>query len=803
LNERRAGRRDMWLAAFLLLVLIAAVHRDVVFRGKSLVHTNYSNPFDYRPLPQNYGENPVPHDKWTERNLWPFPNIRDPGAVWWQWEPSTEFLKQSIARQEWPFWDPFVACGTPAMANLIPAFFFPPYTIVAALGAPVHLKNAYFLFLLWAAAFLTFLFLARHRLSFLASLFGAAIVAMGGSMTQNLGSFAGQTVACLPLTLYGTRLLLDRPSGPRAAALAATYGIAALASFPPVLVGVFGITAIYALVAIAGGDCPQGRVSAAVHWTMAVALSLGLVGFCYVPTLALREAVPHVAATYRGAGLETMPLVNLYQLLSPTLMGGVQVYWQAPFASQGQGPHIPYVGMPCLICVLLARPAPGRSSRTLFVASAVSASAILLKLFGAPPSQWIGYLPFLNQIHFAHYLGVPLGFLMAFLAAQGLHAVLRRSVSPTRIVVTAVLAMISVECLWWLAERTTGFKKTVATYWIQDWKVLSAGTVISAVAILVTAYEGAGRRTLAAAALVLLALVAGEGAYNSTYPRPRAWNLFDHPVPYVRLLQKDASMTRVFALGTPPANSNEAFRVFVFDSLMAFNAPRVFQLYRRYASPPPGVFMNQASVIPPEPVLDRANVGFVGSYNAQTHFVREAEGRGYRRRFDDGFVTIFERTTPPRFWFSSEYRVVPATAALEAVGSMPAREREILLEEPPGFAAAPNATGDPDVRVEHYGNNAISLVVDAPRPGLVYASESFFDGWTASVNGKEMRVLPANYAFRAVVVPAGRSRVDLRYWPAGLSAGLALSSASAAVCLACALIPGRRFRRAAPRKPEA
>ena len=132
---------------------------------------------------------------------------------------------------------------------------------------------------------------------------------------------------------------------------------------------------------------------------------------------------------------------------------------------------------------------------------------------------------------------------------------------------------------------------------------------------------------------------------------------------------------------------------------------------------------------------------------------------------------------------------------------MPARE--IVLEEPPGFESAPNATDAPDVRVEHYGNNAIRLLVDAPTPGLVYASESFFEGWTASVKGAAARILPANYAFRDVVVPAGRSRVDLRYWPPGLSTGLALSSASAAVCLACALIPGAWFRRAKSRKAGA
>ena len=112
--------RQACLAAGVLLVLLAIVHHQVLFLGRSLVHTNHSNPLDWRPLPQNYGEGFIPHDEWTRRGLWPFANIRDPGATWWQWEPSTEFLKQAIVLREWPFWDPYVAAGTPAMANLVP-----------------------------------------------------------------------------------------------------------------------------------------------------------------------------------------------------------------------------------------------------------------------------------------------------------------------------------------------------------------------------------------------------------------------------------------------------------------------------------------------------------------------------------------------------------------------------------------------------------------------------------------------------------------------------------------------------------
>ena len=231
------------------------------------------------------------------------------------------------------------------------------------------------------------------------------------------------------------------------------------------------------------------------------------------------------------------------------------------------------------------------------------------------------------------------------------------------------------------------------------------------------------------------------------------------------MLQKEAGLSRVFAVGAPYANTNEAFRISTLDSLMAFNPPRVFELYTRYASPPPGVFMREATSLPPDPVLDRMNVSFISVRNAFPWALAAARDRNYRLRFDDGYVSLFERATRPRFWFSSEFLVLPKEAGLEAVGV--AGTDEVILQANPGFDSIPGPVDAPPVTVEAYHRNSATLLVDAPRPGLLYASESFLDGWTGSVNGSPAPILPANYAFRAVVVPQGRSRVEFRYWPRG------------------------------------
>jgi hypothetical protein len=781
------------MAALSLLALLTATHYDVFFLGRSLVTSNYRNPLDPRPSQANYGPDFVPHEEWTRRNLVTYPNIRDPDATSLQWEPSTRFLKFALASGEWPFWDPYIAGGTPAMANLVPAFFFPPYLVVVLLGASIRLLNAYFLFILWGGAYFTFLFLRRHHMTFVAAMGGSLAMLFSGTMQQHVGTFIGQTAACLPLVLHATRVFLDNPNRRRAALLAATYAGTALASFPPVLVGIFGLAGLYMLVAVVSEAGLQRR-SVVLWWTIGVALAGGLVAFYYLPALVLRAASPQVSDLYKYAGSETMPVLNMYQLLSPTLMGGLQLYKNFVVPANVSA-YLPYVGMSAIALAALAGTRAKCKSRTLLIACTLAMVLILLKLFGAPGVQWIGGLPVLSEIHIAHYFGIHVTFLVACLAALGLDSLWNGTPRPGRAFLVALLVIGMTESLWQIAESRRFFSSPFEAYWTQDWRVLATSTVVAATAIVVAALARHSRPIRAACAAVLIAAGMAEGIYNNWVPRPAAWSVFDHPPEYVRVVQHGGSPSRIFPAGALSANLNSALRIPSLASLMAFNPPRVYNLFVRYGSASLGVFMREPAKLPPDSVLDRANVGLIVTNRFATGIVTEAQARGYPSPYDDGLFVVFSRPSLPRYMFSSEYRVVPAKDALEAIAAP--NPREIVLESHPGFRSASNRTADPAVTVESFRLNSVVLGVDAPRPGLLYASESYFDGWTAAVNGVPTSILPANYAFRAVVVPEGRSRVEFRYWPPGLTSGCLATLASAAGVCALLLLPSSRRRDAA------
>jgi hypothetical protein len=321
------------------------------------------------------------------------------------------------------------------MANMTPAYFFPSYTALVFLGGSVPLKNIYFLLLLWCAGFFTVLFVRSHGLSFVSALVGGIVVIMSGGLNQYIGTIVLQAAACLPIALNVTRRFLDAPTGWRTATLSVTYASIALASFPPVLMWLFGITACYALLAVwldTRAVDGSTRIRLVLHWGGAATLAVGLVAFLYVPGLTLQRSVPYVVAFYEVAGLQSIPLVRLLQLLSPTLMGGVQIYLNPPLP-MGQGSHLPYVGIVALIAALLATPSAGPRARVLFYSSALSALVILMKIFGIPPVHWIAYLPVFDQIHYAHYLGISLSFLIAFLAPWvSMHCCAVPSARPAR-----------------------------------------------------------------------------------------------------------------------------------------------------------------------------------------------------------------------------------------------------------------------------------------------------------------------------------------------------------------------------------
>jgi hypothetical protein len=763
-------------ALALIVALVVAAFANVVFGGKSLSPSENFNPLDYRFTERNYGPGFVPPEEWTSRDLVPYANYRDPSGAWRQGEPSAELLRRSLARGEFPFWDPYVGGGMPSFATMVPAYLFPPSVLVVILGNGSLVRNLYVLLLVVAAGALTYKLLRARGVSWHGAVAGGMAFAFSGAVIQTVPSFFGQPVALFSLPLLLTARLLDAPSPRRAAQLAFGFAFVALATVPPMLAQIFGACVLYALVAAA--FAPAGGRLPAVSWFAGgAAAALGIAAVAYVPALAVMRDSPQVSAYYEHAALEKLAPSQLAQLLSPTIAGGSAIYANPAIA----GPtslHLYYTGVVALLLSAIGLLAAWRSeTRVLVITVAIAGGLSLAKLFGVPPVEWISQVPGLRTVHYGAYFGILVAYAVALLAGLGVDALIAGRARLWNVLAGGAALALALAVVRIAAARSGVSFRPEGWRWIADFRLLVLFSVI-AIAAALLAVRSPRRATLAAT--LLIGVLAVEAVTNSFYPRQQRWEVWRHPPAYVEAISKAGSFGRVLPIAVYQANAESVFGHPTLDSLTLFSSPRVFALYRRYFNPATTQFLRETDRIPPDGVLDAANIEFLVVVASEGSKRAEATARGYRSIYQDELVEVFRRQTTPRYSFTSSYRVAPAEQALAALGA--GDRRGVWVEEKPSFPSLPESKPGPPPRVRRFGLNSVELEVEAPRAGFLVCSESHMRGWSATIDGRPARLQPANYAFRALAVPPGRHVVSLQYHPPGLPLGALVSLMAIALC---------------------
>jgi hypothetical protein len=99
-----------------------------------------------------------------------------------------------------------------------------------------------------------------------------------------------------------------------------------------------------------------------------------------------------------------------------------------------------------------------------------------------------------------------------------------------------------------------------------------------------------------------------------------------------------------------------------------------------------------------------------------------------------------------------------------------------LLDAPLETPLEAGSTGNSgQVAVRSYEADRMELETQSEVRGLLVLSEMYYPGWRAEVNGAAAEIHKVDGALRGIVVPAGVSRVVLRYAPRSIAAGAALS----------------------------
>ncbi len=98
------------------------------------------------------------------------------------------------------------------------------------------------------------------------------------------------------------------------------------------------------------------------------------------------------------------------------------------------------------------------------------------------------------------------------------------------------------------------------------------------------------------------------------------------------------------------------------------------------------------------------------------------------------------------------------------------------------------------IRWKRDGLRNVELSVSCRSEAVLVLLDTYADGWKAYVDGRPTAIYPADVAFRAVEVPAGEHAITFRYAPASVSIGLALTLAGWAATASFALFGWRAAR---------
>ena len=175
--------------------------------------------------------------------------------------------------------------------------------------------------------------------------------------------------------------------------------------------------------------------------------------------------------------------------------------------------------------------------------------------------------------------------------------------------------------------------------------------------------------------------------------------------------------------------------------------------------------------------------------------------RGYPVEYTgpDG-VVLGNPTALPRAFVAYRWRESPSvegSVSLIAAGTS-AEARELPVLEGAGPAPPTPTFPSTPARVRDDSDTSVTVSFTARAPGQLVLNDTFYPGWTAELDGREVPIRPANAAFRAVAVPAGRHEVRFVYRPASAYVGAGLSLAALLGLIGLALtapLARRRSRR--------
>ncbi|MFQ5873742.1 MAG: YfhO family protein, partial [Dehalococcoidia bacterium] len=504
-------------------------------------------------------------------------------------------------------------------------------------------------------------------------------------------------------------------------------------------------------------------------------IAFGVAALTIIPSYEMAKFTIRAQIGYEEASQYSLPPTALIGLLIPGFFGrGPANYW-------GPWPRVEvgYIGILPLVLALLAI----LLRRDRLVAFLLGLALISLLLAMGNYTILHGWLyrfvPGFGSLRAPARFVYLFDFALATLAAFGLDALLR----PLSIAKRATLHRLLRLSLWAFIltalltlplsylnilksrglEREALGRMVAANNGLVFFLIMLAGSLAL---IYARRHRWASPQAIGLLAVALIALdLFSMGAYTEIERRDPTAN-FHHPAA-IAFLKADQSYyridtrTEVWDVWQP----NLSLIQDIFDVWGIYN-PSVLDDYHRYWE---GLGSRST------PLYDFLNAKYIVG-----HKDVPLDWEKYVLAFDgDPQVNIYRNIEVlPRAFIVHRAQVVPdhemAFAAIHQPGFDPAEA--VVVEGGRELAGPPQA--EDAVEIIRYSPNEIELEAITPAEGYLVLSEVYYPGWKAFVDGREEKVLRANFAFRTIYLQPGSHRVRLVFDPLSWRVGLGISFAT-------------------------
>ena len=658
-------------------------------------------------------------------------------------------------------WNRLQNCGQPFLPSTPPGTLYPLNALFLVFGLDRGWPAAAVLHLTIGGAGL-FLLVRGYGVHRLPALCGAYVFALGGVAidlagwlpTANLGAYAW-----IPVALACVERLLEGPTLERALWLGGVLTLQLLAGSPQTSFFTYQVIALRLVWDLATAGA--GQAGAKMRFLLlAAALPAALAAVSLLPSLEFSSL------SVRGQSLSMKDL----QPNGPLGWEGLR-HQLVPIAFFGN--RIATVGSLALAAAALAL--PGRRRIAIFYLG-VLVLYLLLESNGTALALYTK-LPMGAAFRFPDRFVYVIIFALSVLVALGAEALLEGGSYPGSRWLGLAAAAVGGLAFWALAAPLP-----VANPWVL--------LPVAVAPILIAATRGVARARvrlvagLALAAVVLVDLCRAPLPFLTFHDDSLLWKhaaAFDfvkaNMTPLDRMFQHadrlDFSVTQKSAslfdvpsiVDYEPLTSRRYADLYV---MAAFNDELSSVTQFNFASPSPFVNRPLLNLLAARWLILSSTTPQLPSWIHQPYITRW--------RQDD--VAVLENPAAlPRAYYVPRLEVVPDARAVLARLASPTHEpRQVaLVEEPPpdGFLGS-EPPGQGTVSLVDRSER-VTLDVTATQPGFVVLTDQYYPGWRATVDGVPTPILRANYAFRAVHVPPGRTVVEFRYRPRSVWLGAVIS----------------------------